>query len=329
MEFVYALPAPTTFASFEVPSVGETPSPSQTFTQRVEVFGAVQWPSDDSMQLAAVDLAPHEARGEVTTFAATNSTAVSVVIVRLSGGIEAGATFFEFSELIGRGTQEPVAMVDHFTGVWTAPGGGATLRQSGPTVTGCLDRDRKSLEGTVAGNLLFATFADDTSGVGGALVAAIGPDRQLRAVRSDNGAPFRLYEGEPADRSQGHTCAASGSAAPGCGDVIHGIQFAFDSDRILDSSAGVLDALADGLRDGEGVVTIEGHTSSEGAEDYNLDLSRRRAQAVVTALGARGIDASRLQASGRGEAEPMADESTEIGRALNRRVEVHCADASP
>ena len=66
---------------------------------------------------------------------------------------------------------------------------------------------------------------------------------------------------------------------------------------------------------------IAGHTDSTGADDYNLRLSQQRAESVRDFLVAEGIAANRLTARGYGEAQPTADNSTETGRALNRRVE--------
>lgn len=78
----------------------------------------------------------------------------------------------------------------------------------------------------------------------------------------------------------------------GCGSVIHGIGFDYDSAVIRPDSAPVLDALFGGLKDApESSITIVGHTSSEGAEDYNRELSHRRAAAAGATLAERGIDA--------------------------------------
>ena len=83
--------------------------------------------------------------------------------------------------------------------------------------------------------------------------------------------------------------------------------------------------LHDGLRnDASTAVVLEGHTSSEGTDAYNLALSQRRAQAVVADLVRRGIPSARLSAAGIGEARPIATNDDESGRSLNRRVEVHC-----
>lgn len=69
-------------------------------------------------------------------------------------------------------------------------------------------------------------------------------------------------------------------------------------------------------------AVIEGHTDNVGAADYNMDLSKRRAESVVTHLvETYGIDRSRLAARGYGMSRPIADNSTDEGRQLNRRME--------
>ena len=69
-------------------------------------------------------------------------------------------------------------------------------------------------------------------------------------------------------------------------------------------------------------VTIEGYTDDVGAESYNLDLSERRAEAVRRFLLENGLDRDRITARGLGEADPVASNSTESGRQMNRRVEI-------
>lgn len=73
-------------------------------------------------------------------------------------------------------------------------------------------------------------------------------------------------------------------------------------------------------------VTIEGHTDSVGADDYNLNLSQRRANSVQQFLLAQGITANRLSASGKGENFPVASNDSASGRQMNRRVEVIIAN---
>lgn len=68
--------------------------------------------------------------------------------------------------------------------------------------------------------------------------------------------------------------------------------------------------------------TIAGHTDNQGAADLNDKLSNARAASVVGWLKAHGVAADRLVAKGFGMKQPIADNSTESGRALNRRVEI-------
>lgn len=69
-------------------------------------------------------------------------------------------------------------------------------------------------------------------------------------------------------------------------------------------------------------LTIEGHTDNSGTADLNKKLSQKRADAIATYLEKKGIDASRLTATGYGAEKPMADNKTAAGKAKNRRVEL-------
>lgn len=73
-------------------------------------------------------------------------------------------------------------------------------------------------------------------------------------------------------------------------------------------------------------AAIEGYTDSQGDEEYNLRLSERRAESVRSYLAAHGVDAGRLATAGRGESDPVADNSSSAGRQQNRRVQVHISE---
>lgn len=73
------------------------------------------------------------------------------------------------------------------------------------------------------------------------------------------------------------------------------------------------------------VIRVEGHTDSTGSESYNMNLSQRRADAVKNLIVQRGLSTARIETMAYGETMPVADNSTETGRAMNRRVEIKVA----
>ena len=102
-----------------------------------------------------------------------------------------------------------------------------------------------------------------------------------------------------------------------------GILFDVASDKIKPTSYGVLKEIAGVLTENAGVkVKIIGHTDSDGDDAANLELSKRRAEAVKSALSTEfGIDASRMETDGMGETKPVAENTKPEGKAQNRRVE--------
>jgi outer membrane protein OmpA-like peptidoglycan-associated protein len=104
---------------------------------------------------------------------------------------------------------------------------------------------------------------------------------------------------------------------------LYGIYFDSDKAVLKSESEATLQQVLTLLKDKPALrIAVAGHTDSQAAEAYNLDLSKRRAQAVVAWLTARGVAASRLVAQGFGETQPVADNDSAAGRALNRRVEI-------
>ncbi|MGQ7246240.1 OmpA family protein [Halomonas sp. V046] len=101
------------------------------------------------------------------------------------------------------------------------------------------------------------------------------------------------------------------------------VTFGFDSSELTGSATSALNDVANVLTQyPETRVNIAGHTDSTGEAGYNQQLSERRAQAVGSFLGGRGVASSRLVVSGYGENQPIASNNTEAGRAENRRVEI-------
>ena len=110
---------------------------------------------------------------------------------------------------------------------------------------------------------------------------------------------------------------------------LQGIQFAHDEDRILPTSTDTLDRAAEILQThyDDARIDIIGHTDSDGSVEYNLDLSRRRAESVKRYLIARGIEAERINTRGAGPLVPVASNDSVSGRAQNRRIEFFVSHA--
>ena len=100
------------------------------------------------------------------------------------------------------------------------------------------------------------------------------------------------------------------------------INFASDSDVIPDVNKGVLDNAATLIQQVPNVMLgIGGHTDSDGSDDYNINLSQRRADAVKNYLISKGVSAEKLTTRGYGETQPTASNATEQGKFRNRRIE--------
>ena len=101
------------------------------------------------------------------------------------------------------------------------------------------------------------------------------------------------------------------------------VNFEFDSAKLTTGSTTSLDEAVKILkRHSDLKVEIAGHTDSIGNDDYNMGLSKRRAQAVADYLIANGATAANIFVKGYGETDPVADNGSEAGRAANRRVEL-------
>ncbi|WP_373707636.1 OmpA family protein [Kaistella sp.] len=100
------------------------------------------------------------------------------------------------------------------------------------------------------------------------------------------------------------------------------VNFGFDSSDLTASAKANLDKLAQVLVDNVDTnINIYGYTDSKGTDSYNLSLSDRRAAAVKSYLASKGVSSMRMNTMGMGEASPIASNSTDAGRAENRRVE--------
>lgn len=171
------------------------------------------------------------------------------------------------------------------------------------------------------------------AGVGGAVGAAIGNQSDNTAkgailgavIGGTAGALIGKYMDNQAEELEK---SLEGATVERVGEGIKitfrsGIQFDFNSSELRGASKDNLSELAETLKKYEDTkILIEGHTDNVGDENYNDKLSDKRADSVADYLATLDVKRNRLIIEGYGESQPVADNTTEQGRQLNRRVEV-------
>lgn len=180
--------------------------------------------------------------------------------------------------------------------------------------------------GAATGAVLGGVMADN-SGRGAATGAVVGG-----AIGAAAGYNWKAIKEKLSGATQG-----SGVAVKEQGDgslkldVPGSVSFDTGSAAITPGFHATLDKIAATLNEHrDTTVTVVGHSDSVGDAQYNMTLSAERARAVTEYLAARGVDRARMVSEGRGETQPVADNASEAGRAMNRRVEIllHAAVAS-
>lgn len=139
----------------------------------------------------------------------------------------------------------------------------------------------------------------------------------------DDVSVIELESGQTEEVKEPEKNSSPEELAVGSTVVLHDIYFQFDRSVILQQSYKELSDLFNLLQNNPRMkIEIGGHTDDKGSTEYNRKLSENRAKAVADYLTAKGIDAKRLNYRGYGKERPIADNSTEEGRAKNRRVEI-------
>ncbi|WP_425418329.1 OmpA family protein [Oricola indica] len=170
------------------------------------------------------------------------------------------------------------------------------------------------------------------AGVGAlAGLAAGGDDRRNALIGAGIGALAGGAVGNFMDRQEAELraqLASTGVSVTRVGNNIilnmpSNITFATDQDQVVPAFYATLDSVALVLKKyNQTLINVFGHTDSTGSDDYNQALSQRRANSVANYLATRGVSQQRMIATGYGESRPVADNSSETGRAQNRRVEI-------
>ncbi len=203
-------------------------------------------------------------------------------------------------------------------------------------------KNKKILAFTLGAIMTFGCVAEQNNrtaatligaGVGAMLGQSISNDKNKGAAV---GAMVGMVAGsiyaealEKQEKSLRTDLAGSGALIYNTGEQLiitlpEGITFDTDSAVIKPQFFGYLNSLARNLvNHSSTTVDVIGHTDNTGSPDHNLELSISRAEAVTGNLVALGIDGSRIRAHGVGEAYPIGDNSTNLGRLQNRRVEIY------
>lgn len=193
-------------------------------------------------------------------------------------------------------------------------------------VSGCAadDPNRRAKTGAAIGALVGAVAGHQVDGdkgryvgaaVGALAGAAVGSYQDKQAAELE-----RELAAEQA-RGELNITKLSGNALKV--GIASDATFDFDSAAIKSSAQATYAKIASVLKDyDKTIIHVVGHTDSTGTDAYNQTLSERRASAVASALTANGLNSARLLTEGRGESEPIADNSTKEGQRRNRRVDI-------
>lgn len=196
-------------------------------------------------------------------------------------------------------------------------------------------QDRRSIFGlavivvlviVVAGVMFYRTgipVATDKLSVKDQLV----PESGLQVIKLPDGNVIRSDAASPESKLVAFITDPSKEADKTTWFTLQGLEFSRDSAKINASSDPLLDHLALIMKAFPKVrMKFGGYTDSVGDADANLQLSKDRAAATLSALVARGIESTRLESEGYGGQFPVADNGTVEGRARNRRVSVHITE---
>jgi outer membrane protein OmpA-like peptidoglycan-associated protein len=341
-EILVELPALTTFESFGVPEIGEFGAMKGKHVKTVEIEASAEGPGAGFSPLVRFEVeAGKKAAQQWPVSKPRPSRWLKIRFLdRLTPQANDTDSVY-FSELIGYGTREPLKPAPGaFTGIWKLRRGWENspnlieLHQHGNQITGCqvVGGQTGIISGAVDEGLarLVTTTTQGGRKVSTPSLALVTGNRELHGV-SSLPAGLSPFSGTPAQAGTTTPCSqapeppnpVSAALEAGLTAILYGIHFDVDSDVLRSDARPALEQIFAALEKHAAIsVIVEGHTDSDGGDAHNLDLSRRRAQSVVAWLTERKIAPARLTPRGKGESEPIANNDSCVGRALNRRVEV-------
>lgn len=255
--------------------------------------------------------------------------------VRLTIRKNQGST--EYTELMdfrGYGQQLTKTALPDVSGTYKTNYNDFHLRQQGTAITGCYEFDEGVLNGGIEGRIMKFTWRQKVHGKGPAIMVFTSDRKRFLGLwwyEGSENTTGNVWNGEWKSQEVG-SCPhwAGGAQEQMTKDLaefgrvrVYGINFDVDSAVIRDESKPTLDKIVAMLKSDSAMkLTIEGHTDSTGSAEHNQVLSQQRAESVKSYLVASGISSGRLTAVGFGASKPVASNSTAMGKAQNRRVEL-------
>lgn len=207
------------------------------------------------------------------------------------------------------------------------------LRQEGTSVTGCYNWNNGVLNGGVEDRIMKFTWIEQYDR-GPAIMVFTADGKKFYGLwwfEGKENEPGQVWNGVKISDEIGSCPHWSGGVQNQMAKelleygrvILYGINFDYNSDVIRNESKPTLDKIIAMLKSMPDMqLIIEGHTDSDGTTEYNQILSEKRAESVKSYLVSAGISSSRLFTKGYGESMPIAPNTTDIGKAQNRRVEL-------
>lgn len=213
------------------------------------------------------------------------------------------------------------------------------LKQEGTLIYGCREQgDKDRFDGGIEGNLAQTIWSYGVDEETEKSIMSFSPDGKMMFhtvfTKEDGLADYIAFQRVRAKPGNCSNIKGFGEDESGKTQIeeelekdgraiVYGINFDFNSDKLRNESKTILDKIVKILKEKpDWKMTIEGHTDNIGGETFNQELSEKRAKAVVNYLTNAGMEATRLNASGKGLSNPIASNETDFGRAQNRRVEL-------
>jgi outer membrane protein OmpA-like peptidoglycan-associated protein len=287
----------------------------------VSVYGSTESADKGYTELATFDV-PRAGRKEVT-LSAPHAAAWLKYVVNSNWG---NAEYTEIMKVEAYGLPAGPPPQVNVAGIYQTNYGPMRIVQEGNSIAGCYDLGGGEISGNLHGRILQFEWRQKPKRKGPAIMVISLKGDTLSGAWYENGSLGGGWSGKLGGQPPSCTVAAGGIAVElaSSGEVnLYGIYFDSDSATPKPESEKTLNEILEALKAQPSLkLLIAGHTDSTSTAAHNLTLSQQRAEAVVSWLVGHGIAAQRLSAKGFGQTQPVADNSTAAGRALNRRVEL-------